>query len=74
MNPLLNRVAKLERLAQRFDPSDCPGLATAWYVEGEPRPVNPPRCRQCGDPHVLVIVEEIVPPHDDADDPIEAPA
>jgi hypothetical protein len=69
---LASRIAKLERVhPARVDPADCPGDGTATIVNPppqpwshgspEPPPYDPvkhaPKCRLCGEPHLIEIVE-----------------
>ena len=63
MANLRTRIDRLsERIGPNVRPDDCPGGITALAIAGEPRPADPMLCRLCGQPHWLVIVQEVVDP------------
>ena len=64
MGVMTARVGRLERcrtVGHRFTPDDCPGGPTALAVDGEAPPADAAACRLCGVPHLLVLVEQVVP-------------
>jgi hypothetical protein len=64
------RLRKLEQAAGRtYAPGECPNrVITAILEEGEAVSEDTPRCRLCGEVHVLEIVEEIIDPENPAPD------